>query len=242
MNYKLIPFFLLPILSLHSQSVEVITIDWQDYCRDSEISIKDSVQIKSNIRSRELYLADGNGAYCHLYLLAKDPDLEQELWPEIFKDKWLWTKNEDRWKYTKKLGKDELIEIFLGEGYKVVSDTKEDFKRDRFSIYRHKDEGTVRLSKNIEKKAEETAKSTEENSSSIPGLPFTFKWTNTQGEEIEAYYAGIVGSTVTLLWEGKFYPIPLDKLSEESRNLAMVLSTSQGFKATGDPFEISIGR
>ena len=223
--------------------MEVITIDWKDFEYESDGARGCSVEIKSNVRHEGIYLKNKNQySYFNMVLIANDPDLEQELWPEIFKDKWLWTKNEDRWKYTKKLGKDELIEIFLGEGYKVVSDTKEDFKRDRFSIYRHKDEGTVRLSKNIEKKAEETAKSTEENSSSIPGLPFTFKWTNTQGEEIEAYYAGIVGSTVTLLWEGKFYPIPLDKLSEESRNLAMVLSTSQGFKATGDPFEISKGR
>ena len=114
--------------------MEVITIDWEDLEYESDARQRCSVEIKSNVRREGIYLTnDKQNWYFNMELIANDPDLEQELWPEIFKSKWLWTKNEDKWKYTRKLGKDELIEIFLGEGYKVASDTKEDFERDSFS-------------------------------------------------------------------------------------------------------------
>jgi len=206
MDYKLILFFLLPILSLHSQSVEVITIDWKDFEYESDATQQCSVEIKSNVRHEGIYLTnDKQNWYFNMELIANDPDLEQELWPEIFKDKWLWTKNEDRWKYTKKLGKDELIEVFLGEGYKVVSDTEEDFKRDSFSIYRYKNKGTVRLSKNIEKKAEETA---------VSDKPLR-TFTASDGRPLKAHFIEMVDSKVFLEMPNGFkITIPLTRFSE----------------------------
>ena len=56
-----------------------------------------------------------------------------------------------------------------------------------------------------------------------------YPWTDLQGRTLQATFIKLDESSVTINWNGQNIPIPLNSLSEESRNLAKKLAAEAAF-------------